>query len=121
MRSLRASTLRTLAASNQWSTGVSSDALKSPRAIATPIVADVTRREEVRRVVEEALARFGHIDVWVNNAGRGITRLVSELTPVLRELTKAFDTRDGILIGDLLEYEIAPRMERITPLIEKGL
>jgi hypothetical protein len=49
------------------------------------------------------------------------SRLVSELTPVLRELTKAFDTKDGILIGDLLEYEIAPRMERITPLIEKGL
>src|SRR5205814_6549077 len=24
--------------------------------------------------------RFGHIDVWVNNAGRGISRLVSELT-----------------------------------------
>jgi hypothetical protein len=48
-------------------------------------------------------------------------RLVSELTPVLRELASAFDARDGILIGDLLEYEIAPRMERITPLIEKGL
>jgi len=27
-----------------------------------------------------ALAKFGHIDVWVNNAGRGISRLVSELT-----------------------------------------
>jgi len=53
------------------------------------------------------------------DAERG--RLVSELTPVLRDLTKAFDTRDGILIGDLLEYEIAPRMQRITPLIEKGL
>jgi hypothetical protein len=48
-------------------------------------------------------------------------RLVSELTPVLRELAGAFAAKDGILIGDLLEYEIAPRMERITPLIEKGL
>jgi NADP-dependent 3-hydroxy acid dehydrogenase YdfG len=47
---------------------------------ALPIVADVTRREDVARVLETTLARFGHIDVWVNNAGRGITRVVSELT-----------------------------------------
>ena len=47
---------------------------------ALAIVADVTRREEVRRVVEETLARYGHIDVWVNNVGRGITRLPSELS-----------------------------------------
>lgn len=44
------------------------------------IVADVTRREEVRRVVEESLARFGHVDVWVNNVGQGISRPPSELT-----------------------------------------
>jgi NADP-dependent 3-hydroxy acid dehydrogenase YdfG len=45
-----------------------------------PIVTDVTRREDVQRALTAALARFGQIDVWVNNAGRGITRLVSELT-----------------------------------------
>lgn len=42
--------------------------------------ADVTSREAVRGVVHEVLARFGRIDVWINNAGRGITRLPSELT-----------------------------------------
>lgn len=47
---------------------------------AHPIVADVTRREEVRRVVAESLERFGHIDVWVNNVGQGITRAPSQLT-----------------------------------------
>jgi NADP-dependent 3-hydroxy acid dehydrogenase YdfG len=47
---------------------------------ALPIVADVTRRENVERALAAALARFGQVDVWVNNAGRGITRLVSELT-----------------------------------------
>jgi NADP-dependent 3-hydroxy acid dehydrogenase YdfG len=46
---------------------------------AVPIVADVTRREEVQRVVREAIARLGHVDVWVNNVGRGISRLPSEL------------------------------------------
>jgi NADP-dependent 3-hydroxy acid dehydrogenase YdfG len=44
------------------------------------IVADVTRREEVHRVVAESLARFGRIDVWVNNAGQGISRVPSQLT-----------------------------------------
>ncbi len=44
------------------------------------VVADVTIREDVRRVVKETLARFGHIDVWVNNAGQGMSRLPSQLT-----------------------------------------
>jgi NADP-dependent 3-hydroxy acid dehydrogenase YdfG len=47
---------------------------------ALPIVADVTRRAEVERVLATTLGACGQIDVWVNNAGRGITRFVSELT-----------------------------------------
>jgi len=47
---------------------------------AHPIVADVTRREAVRAVVAGAMARFGRIDVWVNNVGQGITRAPSQLT-----------------------------------------
>ena len=43
-------------------------------------VADVTQREQVRRVVSDTLARFGRIDVWMNNVGQGITRPPSELT-----------------------------------------
>src|SRR3954469_5371035 len=41
---------------------------------------DVTRREDHARLLASAIARFGHVDVWVNNAGRGITRTVLELT-----------------------------------------
>ncbi len=44
------------------------------------VVGDVTRREDHARIVESALAHFGHVDAWVNNAGRGISRLPSELT-----------------------------------------
>jgi NAD(P)-dependent dehydrogenase (short-subunit alcohol dehydrogenase family) len=47
---------------------------------AIAVVTDVTRRDEVDKLRDAALARFGRIDVWVNNAGRGITRPVSELT-----------------------------------------
>lgn len=49
-----------------------------PRAL--PIVADVTRRDDVARALALSLDRFGQVDVWVNNAGRGISRLVSELS-----------------------------------------
>lgn len=48
------------------------------RAIA--VAADVGHRDDVKRVVKEALGRFGRIDVWVNNAGQGITRMPSQLT-----------------------------------------
>jgi NAD(P)-dependent dehydrogenase (short-subunit alcohol dehydrogenase family) len=33
------------------------------------VVTDVTREEEVDRLVTAALSRTGEIDVWVNNAG----------------------------------------------------
>jgi NADP-dependent 3-hydroxy acid dehydrogenase YdfG len=49
-----------------------------PRALA--IVTDVAQRAQVDAAVAQTLERHGHIDVLVNNAGRGITRFVSELT-----------------------------------------
>jgi NADP-dependent 3-hydroxy acid dehydrogenase YdfG len=47
---------------------------------ALAIVAGVTQRKEVKRIVDESIARFGKIDVWVNNVGQGIERLPSKLT-----------------------------------------
>jgi NADP-dependent 3-hydroxy acid dehydrogenase YdfG len=47
---------------------------------ALAMVTDVTRRAEVERLRDAALAAFGRIDVWINNAGRGITRPALELT-----------------------------------------
>ena len=44
------------------------------------VVADVGIREDVKRVVAQTLDHFGRIDVWVNNAGKGITRPPSQLT-----------------------------------------
>jgi short-subunit dehydrogenase len=49
------------------------------RAVLT-VQADVTRRDQVVGVRDKALAEFGRIDVWINNAGRGITRSVLDLT-----------------------------------------
>jgi NAD(P)-dependent dehydrogenase (short-subunit alcohol dehydrogenase family) len=44
------------------------------------VPADATRREDVGRILSAALARFGHVDAWVNNVGRGISRSVLDLT-----------------------------------------
>lgn len=48
--------------------------------LALAIAADMTVRAEAERAAAEAIARFGHIDVWINNVGRGITRPVAALT-----------------------------------------
>ena len=47
---------------------------------ALAVVTDVTKRSDVEDLCKAALARFGRIDVWVNNAGHGISRAVAELT-----------------------------------------
>jgi NAD(P)-dependent dehydrogenase (short-subunit alcohol dehydrogenase family) len=44
------------------------------------VVTDVTKRGDVEHLCRAALDRFGRIDVWVNNAGRGISRAIAELT-----------------------------------------
>ncbi len=47
---------------------------------ALAVTTDVTRRADNERLRDRAIEHFGHIDVWINNAGRALWRLVSELT-----------------------------------------
>ena len=47
---------------------------------ALAVVMDLTRRSNVEHLREVALKEFGHVDVWVNNAGRGINKPVMDLT-----------------------------------------
>lgn len=36
------------------------------------VACDVRKRSEIDRLVQDAVARFGRVDVWVNNAGYGL-------------------------------------------------
>jgi short-subunit dehydrogenase len=47
---------------------------------ALAVAADVTNKSDVEDLAKAALERFGRIDVWVNNAGRGISRSVAALS-----------------------------------------
>jgi hypothetical protein len=48
-------------------------------------------------------------------------KLFEELNPVLRQLLEAFDSKDLVLIGDLFEYEVAPRLTGLLPALERCL
>lgn len=48
---------------------------------------------------------------------QGVRRFSEELGPLLSELSEAFEVEDTVLIGDLLEYEVAPRLEQLESLL----
>lgn len=56
------------------------DVAKESAPNAVTVTADVTQRIEVERLRDQAIRAFGAVDVWINNAGRGITRSVLDLT-----------------------------------------
>jgi short-subunit dehydrogenase len=59
---------------------VAADAQRAGAPAALSVKADVTRRSDVEAIRDAAVARFGGFDVWINNAGRGITKSVLDLT-----------------------------------------
>ncbi len=60
------------------------------------VVTDVTHRDEVNQLRDAALKAFGHVDVWVNNAGRGIGRPVLELTDEDFDEMMAVNTKSAL-------------------------
>ncbi len=59
-------------------------------AAALAIVADVGRLDQLQSAAQDAIAHFGHIDTWVNNAGVSIFGKLEEVP--LEEQRKLFDT-----------------------------
>ena len=61
--------------------------------------ADIAREEDVATLTREAHARFGQVDVWINNAGADIlTGEATRLTPLEKlDLLLAVDVRGTVL------------------------
>jgi short-subunit dehydrogenase len=69
------------------------------------VAADVGREEDVRRVAEAALARFGRIDTWVNNAGVSIYGRILD-TP-FEDMRRLYETNFwGVVYGSVVAAEI---------------
>ncbi len=56
------------------------DEVRAAGGKAVTVKTDVTRRGDIEKLRDAGMEAFGHIDVWVNNAGQGITRSVLDLT-----------------------------------------
>jgi hypothetical protein len=50
--------------------------------------------------------------------GADLSETANELNGFLNELVAAFGAQDSVLIGDLLEYEIAPKVQRLVQFFE---
>ncbi len=65
------------------------DAIREKGGEAIAVQADVSKADEVSRMFTEAIARYGRIDVLVNNAGIMITKLLKDTTD--EDFTRQFD------------------------------
>jgi short-subunit dehydrogenase len=67
---------------------------------AIEVVADVGRREDMERVAQAAIERFGRIDTWINNAGNSIYGRLQEVSD--EDNRRLFDTNFwGVVYGSL--------------------
>ncbi|MDE1857976.1 MAG: SDR family oxidoreductase [Thaumarchaeota archaeon] len=71
---------------------------------ALAVVTDVTKRAEVERLRDEAIKKFGRVDVWVNNAGSSITRN-----------TEAITDEDARMIFDVVVMSVLYGVQSILP------
>ncbi|MCR5123845.1 MAG: hypothetical protein K6B43_01450 [Treponema sp.] len=51
--------------------------------------------------------------------GKSIEDFFAEITPILADLQQAIESNDTVLVGDLAEYEISPRLVSISEILKK--
>jgi NADP-dependent 3-hydroxy acid dehydrogenase YdfG len=74
--------------------------LKTQNIQAIAVATDVTHRDDLDLLAEKAITEFGHIDVWVNNAG------IMPLSPMSKLLVDEWDQMIDVNIKGVL-YGIA--------------
>lgn len=68
---------------------------------AVHVVADVASREDVQKIAQDAISRFGRIDTWINNAGLSIYGRLHEVSD--EDNRRLFDVNFwGVVYGSLV-------------------
>ena len=75
---------------------------------------------KVIRIIPE-LRRSGVDTAAISVGGLALPDFYRAFNDVLRELTDAFEHKDTVLIGDLAEYEVLPRMSEFFTAMRKAL
>jgi len=71
------------------------------------------------RLVASVLTNSTDPEKQVTVGGRGLQDFYRDLNRILTELLEAFHANDSVLIGDLMEYEIAPRLEQLRTFLQE--
>lgn len=80
------------------------------------IVMDVTNEEQIKSGIQSALARFGHIDVVVNNAGYGTIGAIEEFS--LEEIRAQMDTNFFGAVAVTKEFLPVMRQQRSGHIVQ---
>ncbi len=90
-----------LAARNEEALSAISAEITANGGEATHVVADVGRRDDVQRIADAAIARFGGFDTWVNDAGVSIYGKLEEIAD--EDSQRLFQTNFwGVVYGSLI-------------------
>lgn len=91
-----------LAARNAMALGAAVDGIEQAGGVALAVEADVGVRADIQRIADRAVAAFGGIDTWVNNAGITIYGRLDEVSDADHERllrTNLWGTIYGSLVG----------------------
>ncbi|MDR0502320.1 MAG: hypothetical protein LBH16_03250 [Treponema sp.] len=64
-------------------------------------------------ITEKIIRTYRHLCVQGYMAENEITQLIGQFGGTVKELLDAYEKHDSVLIGDLCEYEVAPRLEQL--------
>src|SRR5688572_22063266 len=80
------------------------DEIRAAGGQATHVAADVSRREDVRRIADEAIRAFGGFDTWVNDAGVAAYGKLEQISD--EDHRRMFDVNYfGVVHGSLIALE----------------
>ena len=71
---------------------------------------------ELLQKITRLISFYDTDNIYINEKSYNIFSI--ELNAILTELAGAFDIKDSVLIGDLLEYELTPKLEMLPEVIE---